>query len=96
MFKLIFKKYEKQLESLELDIKVPRTAGRQTKRSNVPHQTAEEYFRRSIFIPLLDNIISDLQSCFPEKTLDTFQLTALLPQNILKPSEKNIKNVLQL
>ena len=36
------------------DLKVPRKCGRQTTRNNIPALTANEYFKRSIFIPFLD------------------------------------------
>jgi hypothetical protein len=40
----------------------PRTAGRQQHRDNVPADTPEEYWRRSIYYPLLDHITNELET----------------------------------
>ena len=37
----------------------PRTAGRQQHRDNVPADTPEEYWRRSVYYPLLDHIANE-------------------------------------
>ena len=39
---------------------VPRTAGRQSHRSNTPHDGPEEYYRRTAFIPFLDHLTSEM------------------------------------
>ena len=38
----------------------PRTAGRQQNRDNVPADTPEEYWRRSVYYPLLDHIVNEI------------------------------------
>ena len=40
----------------------PRTAGRQQHRDNVPADTPEEYWRRSVYYPLLDHIAYELET----------------------------------
>ena len=40
----------------------PRTASRQQHRANAPHDTAEEYYRRNLFIPFLDHITQEMSS----------------------------------
>jgi hypothetical protein len=40
----------------------PRTAGRQQNRDNVPADTPEEYWRRSVYYPLLDHIANELET----------------------------------
>jgi len=40
----------------------PRTAGRQQHRDNVPADTPEEYWRRSVYYPLLDHIANELET----------------------------------
>ena len=37
-----------------------RTASRQQHRANAPHDTAEEYYRRNLFIPFLDYITQEM------------------------------------
>ena len=38
----------------------PRTASRQQHRANAPYDTAEEYYRRNLFIPFLDYITQEM------------------------------------
>ena len=40
----------------------PRTAGRQQHRDNVPADTPEEYWRRSVYYSLLDHIANELET----------------------------------
>lgn len=69
---------------LNVDIKTPRRCRRQTKRSNYATATEEEYYRISIFIPLLDNILADLSSRFDSNSFDIFHLPILLPTCVLE------------
>lgn len=59
----------------------PRQAKMQQYRENHPHNSAEEYFRRSIFIPCIDGLISALVARFDNNRdiLSAFQV--LLPRN---------------
>ena len=47
--------YERSIkicEPLDIEIKKPRTCGRQTMRDNVQSEGPEDYFRKSITVPL--------------------------------------------
>ena len=48
---------------------VPRVCGKQTKRSNFPHGTPDDYYRRAIFIPFLDHVLAELNTRFSDKTV---------------------------
>ena len=51
------------LSQLDVPIELPRiTMKRQMHRSNIPCSTPEEYYRRSIYIPMLDSVICDLET----------------------------------
>ena len=52
---------------------LPRRSGRQIHRSNVPADTPSEYYCRSLSIPLLDHLLSEMRSRF-----SSHQQTALL------------------
>ena len=52
---------------------LPRRSGRQIHRSNVPEDTPSEYYCRSLSIPLLDHLLSEMRSRF-----SSHQQTALL------------------
>ncbi len=43
---------------------VPRTVSRQLSRDNVEHASPEEYYRRSIVLPLLDHSIQQMKERF--------------------------------
>lgn len=59
---------------LDVDIKVPRVIGRQRNRANYSASTPEQYYKKSIYIPLLDNVINDIKARFPKDTLECFGL----------------------
>ncbi|KAL4153097.1 hypothetical protein QTP88_000930 [Uroleucon formosanum] len=50
--------------------------------NNQPGQTAEEYFRKSIYIPLLDSIIADLEKRLSPEVLSLFNLGVFLPKTV--------------
>ena len=72
-----------QAEALASDVNVepvaPRTVGRQQGQDNVEHGTAEEYFRRSTALPLLDHMIQQMQERFGDGQVATSKLLALVP-----------------
>lgn len=58
----------------DIEIKIPRTAKRQTNRCNIEVDNAETYYRISIFIPYLDKYINELENRFTNHhtTLSSF------------------------
>lgn len=54
----------------------PHTVNRQTMRNNIPADTVEDYFKRAVFIPFLDEFLNALDAKFVEhsKLLQPFQL----------------------
>lgn len=59
-FSQLFEQSKNLMNKLDIDLKLTRIAKRQTQRSNTPAQSLEEYYRRVIYIPLLENISEDL------------------------------------
>jgi len=51
------------------DIKMPRKSKCQTHRPNPPSNTPREYYLRSLYIPLLDNVTEDLNERFTNKKI---------------------------
>lgn len=80
----MFEKVSVTAAELDIDIVLPRRVGRQVHRDNHPSDSPEEYFRVSIFIPMLDHIISDIESRFKKETRDALELNVLLPDHILQ------------
>ena len=57
---------------------IPRRCSRQTQRDNVPAETPEEYYRRSLTIPFLDHILSHMETRFSglqQKAVMALQIT---------------------
>ncbi len=63
----------KLLEEVGREPSIPRRCGRQAHRTNIPATTPVEYFRRTITVPVLDHLLSELRSRFSKH-----QKTALL------------------
>lgn len=82
-FALVFEQVKELSDKIQLAVEVPRITQRQVYRNNPPYTTPEEYYRRVVFIPMLDSVISDLKSRFSRDTLNSFRLTVLLPSNIV-------------
>ncbi|CAN7941009.1 unnamed protein product [Ixodes hexagonus] len=52
---------------------------RQTYRFNVPTSNPEDYYRQSVYLPLLDNVLEDLKSRFSNEALSVHSLFAFIP-----------------
>ena len=72
------KKIEQILASVGEEPSLPRRCGRQRHRNNVPADTPSEYYCRCISIPVLDHLLSEMESCF-----SSHQQTALLGLSII-------------
>lgn len=75
------------LEKLDVQLKMPRLVGRQTKRENHPAQSPEEYYRRSIYIQLLDHVLADLKDRLSAEVMDLFCLRVILPRSKTEPDD---------
>ena len=73
-----FSVVEKMCGDVGTEPSVPRRCSRQTHRSNVPASTPSEYYCRSLSIPLVDHLVSEMQSRF-----SSHQQTALLGLSIV-------------
>ena len=61
-----FKKAEDICRNLSVDIRLPRTCARQTTRDNTPAVEPQEYYRKTLTIPFLDHLQTELSSRFTE------------------------------
>ena len=96
IFSSVFKESNDILEKIDSQITLPRMCSRQTKRSNVPANSPEEYYKRSIFIPFVDHLIQELSARFsPENETIAF-LQSLLPQNLEKQLPENFMDHVNL
>ena len=72
---------------------IPRQAGRQTLRSNVPASTPEEYWRRTVFVPFLDTLILQMEERFTALARKAVQALLLLPKNLHKLTDATISDL---
>ena len=64
---------------------VPRTTGRQCHRNNVPAACPSQYYKRQVTIPILDHLISELESRFNTQTSSIVsQVMLLLPSEVVE------------
>ena len=71
-------------------LNIPRRCGRQTKRNNVPPDTLEDYWRRAVFVPFLDELLQQLGVRFTALIAKALTGLKLLSSNIEKVPEENV------
>ena len=88
IFENLFYEVKEIAEQLGVELKKPRTCSRQTLRTNPPTDDSEEYFRETIYEPLLDAINLDLQCRLSPNVLGLFNLRVLLPKTSIEPEDE--------
>lgn len=66
------------------EIPMPRRVGRQKHKNNAPADNASEYYKRNVFLPFIDTVISQLETRFSEHSKKAFSLYSLLPKYCVK------------
>ena len=61
------------------EIAMPRVTKRQSNRSNVPADCANDYYKRAVFLPFVDTCLVQLQQRFKSHALIAYRLSCLLP-----------------
>lgn len=79
------------MKILIVELKIPRLASKQTQRCNVPASDPKDYWKKAVYIPLLDYVLNDLLERFSENRLQCFSLNSLIPKNL-----ENIKTINEL
>ena len=72
-------KLGKDLHGEDFELRMPRINRRQVHRSNVQAQSADDYFRITIYNEFLSHVISELQSRFVDNESHSVGLLHLLP-----------------
>lgn len=84
----------KQLNGDDYEISVPRRVGRQIHRNNVEADTSEEYFRRALFLPIIDHAINHLTERFTNHKSVISSLAKLVPKRCVDYEAKDFAEVL--
>ena len=73
------KAFQRAAETLGEELVMPRRAGRQTQRNNVPADTPLQYYKRAIFLPYIDTVVGQLKARFQGHSAVACKLIGLLP-----------------
>ena len=78
----------KRMNELDVPLVQPRVSQRQINRANPPAATPTEFYRRTIYLPLLDAVITDMRSRFSDETLSNFNdLAYFIPAVIAQSTD---------
>jgi len=94
VFKKLFEESCSLMKDFEIEVKTPRLFKRQTQRFNHPTETTEDFYRVSLFIPLVENVLEDFKSRFLNKENQTLTfLSQLIPKWVVDVNDKNIDTI---
>lgn len=79
-FAEIYKEAKIFSDKIKVPEDVPRTCKLQVGRSNITYSSAEEYYRRSIYVPYLDDFSSSLKERFESHQETVASLQCVLPE----------------
>lgn len=90
-----FKKAEKLLKDhFDVEISVLRQASHQTHREKyVPHSTPEDFYRKRIFIPCINTLISGLKYMFSANKPLLEGFNSLLPKNVNRSKVEKLRHL---
>ncbi|KAJ8674901.1 hypothetical protein QAD02_010687 [Eretmocerus hayati] len=89
-FQTLYEEICEIANQIDVDLRIPRTCGHQNYRDNHPAPDPDSYFKRSIYIPLIDHVLQDLKSRFSESTLELYNLFVLLSNTPLREEETQL------
>ena len=80
---MIFDQTKIKAEKMDVEIRIPRITNIQRHRANTKHNDPAKYYRINIFLPYLDNLISELNLRFPKDNNVIISNLKKLFQNII-------------
>lgn len=79
-------------QSVGIDESSPRISSRQQHRQNVPADNTKEYYKRTLTIPILDHLISELDERFDaDSSLVVVEFMELLPSTIIGHDQSHLQ-----
>ena len=85
----------KLVKDVEVEPAVPRIANRHQHRDNVPAVTPVKYFQRSLCIPLMDHLITQMDTYFSEIQINVSKLMCLVPEVLVSSSDTTTDAAIQ-
>ena len=94
-FNNIYKEAKDVAEKLNIEPKMPRICSSQRNRSNVPSNNIEEYYKKSIFIPYLDDLMMALNERFIPHNETITSLQYVLPSIVVEKPFSYLKKAVE-
>ena len=88
-----FEEIDKMCRSMGVEPSLPRLCGRQQNQDNIPAQTPSQYYRRTVTIPVLDHLISEMNRRFSEHQKTAFLGLNLIPSILVKKPLCEVESV---
>ncbi len=79
-FQSVWSSAELLAKACDIQLSMPRQAAKQRNRSNVPADSAKDYYRISIYIPFIEHILQDMDTRFASHYAAVLKLSALIPK----------------
>ena len=86
----IFQYSSRIAETSGISVSMPRVRECQRHRSNPKFTSVEEYFKKTVVIPFLDHLISDISSRFSKHSLHVASLQNLVPVKMSNETDISI------
>ncbi|GBL96318.1 Zinc finger MYM-type protein 1 [Araneus ventricosus] len=83
-FKTLYAQVKEIAAKLDIKEEIPRVCRLQTARNNVPYSTEEEYYRRAVYVPCLDDLCNSLKGRFESHKETVASLQQILPESCTK------------
>ena len=71
---------------------LPRTCRRMTNRSNLPGKSAQEYYKVTLFIPIIDHLVAELEIRFSHIQVNVVCGMYMIPKNIVAMTKEQRYN----
>ena len=93
-FEKIFQRACELNETVAEPITMPRITTQQSNRGNISSNSAEEYYRRVVFVPYLDHLLQELKARFESKNDIVTYLQMVTPKYAIKlNAQQDLHNV---
>ncbi|GBO37366.1 hypothetical protein AVEN_81561-1 [Araneus ventricosus] len=79
-FKTLYAQVKEIAAKLDIKEEIPRVCRLQTAHNNVPYSTEEEYYRRAVYVPYLDDFCNSLKERFESHKETVASLQHILPE----------------
>ena len=94
-FRDLFEEIAVVCEDLDIRIRQPRICERQAHRDNTPAQTAEDYFRITVYIPYVDSLITQFDLLFADCRKEVVKIQSLIPVHVATSSFSDVKALVE-